>query len=452
MQYYCFDALLLKEGWMKPAYVGIQSGVIRYLSGARPDATEPIEHVEGYALPGFINAHSHAFQYAMAGIAEQHNSGTNDDFWSWRETMYQCALSVTPEQMEAVASMAYAEMLRNGYTHVVEFHYVHHDQAGNPYSNVSEMGERLLRAANASGVRITLAPVLYQKGNFGTAPYPQQRRFICRDTDEYLQLLDDSATAVSHYPHAGLAFGVHSLRAAEAESIKRVYEEGPPLPFHMHAAEQRKEINDCRAYLGATPVEWLLQNLPVENRFHLVHCTHMTTAETQRLAASGAHVVLCPGTEANLGDGIFPLTEFASYRGKWSLGTDSHISLNPLEDIRWMDYAQRLTTHKRNTFDDGAQVIIDQVLQSGREAAGISDYTNYFETGSSFDAVVYDSHAPLLARASMKQILPSIVYTADSSAVVGTIVGGDWKVRRGMHVNQESIRQSFGTAVKKIFA
>jgi formimidoylglutamate deiminase len=291
------------------------------------------------------------------------------------------------------------------------------------------MGERLIAAAKAGGIKITLVPVFYQKGDFGKESQPRQHRFISATIDEYFKLLDSSRQAVSHYEYARLGFGVHSLRAVDAGDIITTYEEGPKeLPFHLHAAEQLGEVERCMAYLDKRPVEWLLENLPLNNRFHIVHCTHMTALETENLAKSGAYAVLCPGTEGNLGDGIFPLKDFAQHGGNWSVGTDSHVSLNPLEDLRWLDYAQRLTTHKRNTFANGASVLIEKAFCSGVKAMG--NYArDYFAIGQPLDAVVYDITQPLLAQAGIKHLLPAIVYTTDASAVLGTLVNGGWRYK-----------------------
>ncbi len=427
-----FKYLLQQEGWLQNCYVNTdQHGIIQSLSAMPPEDAIVIEYINGFALPGFQNAHSHAFQFGMAGMAEKHKPNTNDDFWSWREAMYECALSMNPEEMERVAVACYKEMLRNGYTHVAEFHYLHHDKNGNPYNNLAEMGERLLAAATAAGIKITLVPVFYQKGGFDQEPQPRQRRFISKTIDQYFHLLDDTAHAVTMYANAMLGFGVHSLRAVNAADIRKAYEEGPKgIPFHLHAAEQLKEVDDCLKHWKKRPIEWLLENLPLNEHFHIVHCTHMNDYEVEALARSRAHAVLCPGTEGNLGDGIFRLSEYYHHGGSWSIGTDSHISLNPLEDLRWLDYAQRFTTHKRNTFDDGATTLIHKTIQSGRRAMGNTVPTDYFQVGQPLDAVVYSAEAPLLQQAGMNHALQALVYTADSSAVLGTLVNGKWVYKK----------------------
>src|SRR5258706_8681372 len=332
LNYFKFKALLQKDSWVSPAYVGVdEKGLVQYLSNHAPENGIAMDPVDGFVLPGFQNAHSHAFQYAMAGLAENHPADTVDDFWTWREAMYRCALSVDPGQAEAIASLLYAEMLRHGYTHVAEFHYLHHDQSGKAYAHLAEMGERMIAAATTSGIKITLVPVFYQKGNFGTEPLPHQRRFISTSVEDYFRLLEGSRAVVKNNDHARLGFSVHSLRAVELSDVIKTFQQGPKeLPFHIHVAEQQKEVNDCLAYCGKRPMQWLLENLPVTERFHLVHATHLHDDELKKLAVSGASVVLCPSTEGNLGDGIFRMEEYVKSGGHWSIGTDSHVGLNPL--------------------------------------------------------------------------------------------------------------------------
>lgn len=447
---YHFEAILQHSGWISPAFVEVDDrGRIKNISQA-PLSEKPIEPVNGYALPGFQNAHSHAFQFAMAGMAEKHDVNAVDDFWSWREAMYACALTMDPDQMQAVAAMAYAEMLKRGYTHVAEFQYLHHDKNGKPYGNQAEMSVSLVAAAAIAGIKMTLIPVFYQKGGFGKDAGPAQRRFAFPDVDEYFKLLNDCAAVVKDVTTARLGFGVHSLRAATTNDILRIASEGPAnIPFHMHAAEQLKEVNDSLNFLQQRPVEWLLNNLDLNERCHLIHCTHLTDTEVVGLGQSGANVVLCPGTEANLGDGIFRLTDFAMHSDHWCIGTDSHISLNPLEDLRWLDYTQRLTNHKRNTFADGATVLVRSTFFAGRSAMGLSA-GDFFEVGRPLDAVVYRGDSPLLNTAGVEHLLPTLVYTADGSSVLGTIVDGEWICRHLHHKHEGEILKDFQRALKNI--
>jgi formimidoylglutamate deiminase len=358
---------------------------------------------------------------------------------------------MSPDQVEAVAAMLYAEMICMGYTHVAEFHYLHNDTTGKPYANPGEMCERLLAAADTAGIKITLVPVLYQKGNFGAAPQPRQRRFIIPAIDDYLHLLDLVSNLVSKSNNYGLGFGVHSLRAVDTADIITVYQQGPKhIPFHLHAAEQLKEVEDCIGYCNQRPVEWLLENLPLSDRFHLVHCTHMNDFEVAALARTAANVVLCPGTEGNLGDGIFRFSDYTKTGGSWSIGTDSHISLNPLEDLRWLDYAQRLVTHKRNAFDNPAHVLLSSALFAGRKAMDNHRTTKFFELNSAFDAVVYDTKSPLLANPESTHLLPSIIFTCDSSNILGTLINGKWIVKNRQHTRRDAIMANYIKAVKNL--
>ncbi|HMR56206.1 MAG TPA: amidohydrolase family protein, partial [Cyclobacteriaceae bacterium] len=247
LKFFHFSALFQKEGWLDSAYVGVDThGLIQYLNTTPPQHGIAIESVQGFVLPGFQNAHSHAFQYAMAGLAENHPTGVADDFWTWREAMYQCALSVDPDQAQAIAAMLYAEMVRVGYTHVAEFHYLHHDKEGKPYTQLAEMGLRMAEAAKQAGIKITLIPVFYQKGGFGLDPQPRQRRFISKTVDDYFKLLDASLQVIKGYANARPGFSVHSLRAVDLTDIKTTFQQGPKqLPFHLHVAEQKKEVADC---------------------------------------------------------------------------------------------------------------------------------------------------------------------------------------------------------------
>lgn len=361
--------------------------------------------------------------------------------------MYSVALRIDPDQMQTIATMLYAEMLRKGYTHVAEFHYLHHDRDGKAYTNVAEMGFRLVEAAKTAGIKITLIPVFYQKGGFGREPQPGQRRFISRSIDDYFKLLQASTPAIAQYEGASLGFGVHSLRAVDVDDIVGTITKGPgDVPFHMHVAEQLKEVDECVAHLRQRPVEWVLNNLPVDERFHLVHCTHLNDNEIEMLARSRAHAVLCPGTEGNLGDGIFRLTDYARQGGHWSIGTDSHISLNPLEDLRWLDYAQRLTTHERNTFDDGAHVLIRETITAGRMAMG-TPRKEFFEIGEPLDAAIFDARSPLLMDDDTTSLLPRILYNCDSSDLYGTLVNGQWVTRAGRHHLDRPIREEFLNAI-----
>ncbi len=452
MHFFQFNSLLLQKKWLSPAYVGVDTnGIVRYLNSTPPDETIALESVQGFALPGFQNAHSHAFQYAMAGLAENHPIGIDDDFWAWREAMYQCALTVDPDQAEAIAAILYGEMLRHGYTHVAEFHYLHHDKNGKPYSNLAEMGERMISAAKTAGIKITLIPVFYQKGGFGLDSQPRQKRFISKTVADYFKLLEASKDVLRNYKDASLGFSAHSLRAVDLKDVIETFNHGPKnLPFHIHVAEQKKEVTDCVAFCSKRPLQWMLENLPVDDRFHLIHSTHLDDSEVKLLASSKANVVLCPSTEGNLGDGIFRMREYVKLGGHWSIGTDSHIGINPLEEFRMIDYRQRLVSNFRNTFEgDAAKYMVNEEIESGRKAMG-HPLQNYFEVGQPFDAIVYNAQSHLLADTSEKNRLATIVFTGDSSRNLGTIVNGKWVVKNQHHIAGRKLKDDFAKAMKEL--
>lgn len=452
---YKLKGLLQNSGWITPAFVSVdQNGKIISISDS---SVQKIDYdLNCLAIPGFQNAHSHAFQYAMAGLAERHStSQTPDDFWSWRDAMYKLALSVDPDQMEVIATMLYAEMMRHGYTHVAEFHYVHHDKNGKPYDQLSGMGARLVSAAKNVGIGITLIPIFYQKGGFGKQPQEGQKRFISPDSDSYFKLLEASQKNCEDYEHANVALGIHSMRGVDPEIIKEIALNGPKnLPFHIHISEQLKEVDDSLEYLGKRPVEWMLENCNVDSRFHLVHATHLNETELRGIAQSGAHVVLCPSTEGNLGDGIFPFIAFRNLGGKWSIGTDSHIGLNPLEELRILDYGQRLTTHKRNTFyssseGDSGKFAIDMITKSGRKA--MNNFSeNYFAEGEYFNAALFDADAPLIAASGLKNLTSTVVYSVDTTMQCGVISHGRLFSEKNNQDQINQIKRDFVSCLKSL--
>ncbi|MGV6861516.1 MAG: formimidoylglutamate deiminase [Putridiphycobacter sp.] len=455
MTTYQFKGLLQQNKWMAPAIVTVDdSGAITEISEFPSNQSKcssvKVDHViDAYALPGFQNAHSHAFQYAMAGLAEVHSTDqTPDDFWSWREAMYKLALSISPDDLEVIATQLYAEMLRHGYTNVAEFHYVHHDKNGQHYNNLSEMGERLISAAKNVGISITLIPIFYQKGGFGKSPNEGQKRFISSTIEDYNTLLKACQASAKHYEHANVAIGIHSMRGVEPKDIIKVATSfDQNLPFHIHISEQLKEVEDSIDYLNARPVEWFLNHIDTNERFHFVHATHLTDDETFNLAKSKGNVVLCPSTEGNLGDGIFPLRKYQNYGGKWSIGTDSHVGLNPFEELRILDYGQRLTSHKRNTFyskeqGDSGLFAFEMALKSGRKAMNNFN-ENYFEVGQKLNAVLIEANPPLIRSSSLKNIPSTTLFSTDASQQFGTIANGKLVVKNGKHIHAQDVQSKF---------
>lgn len=453
-KHYTFKGLLTENGWLENVTVSVTPE--GRISAINTNSEITGECVEGYALPGFQNAHSHAFQYAMAGLAEFHEgTGIPDDFWSWRTAMYDLALRISPQHLEHIATMLYAEMVRHGYTAVAEFHYLHHDTNGKPYANLAELGERLMAAAQTAGIHLTLVPMCYQQGGFNTPPEDKQRRFISKTIADYYKLLERTEAIAQSYNNVTIGIGIHSLRAVDRDHVIELCNNlKGDKPFHIHVSEQLKEIEDCLRNYGKRPVEWLLDNCNVNDNYHLVHATHLNDYEVRGIAAAQANVVICPSTEGNLGDGLFPFNDYKNLNGNWSIGTDSHIGLNPFEELRILDYGQRLTTHKRDTFYKNKQGnsgfnAIKMAWKSGRKAMGKS-HNSFFEIGASFDAVIIDAKSPLVATASPKHLCNTFVYACDASNTLGTIINGQWNVQFGKHILSDTISSNFVATMKDL--
>lgn len=459
MTYLRFSGLFTGKNWIEPAYVCLDTeGKIQKISEYPISEDSRPVVIDGFAIPGFQNCHSHAFQYAMAGLAEHLPADRkSDDFWSWRETMYHLAQNLTPDQFRVIATAVYSEMLRNGITAVAEFHYLHHDISGKPYKNCAEMAIQLMEAAQFVGIQLTLIPIFYQLGGFGEAPRFTQRRFISNNCDDYARILEASRTAASKYPDAIVGIGVHSLRAARPEDIKKVFNLDPETIAHIHVAEQRREVVDCIKHLGTRPIAWLLNEIEINSRFALIHATHSDPGELDRLAKAGATVVICPSTEANLGDGLFNLVHYRSAGGRLAIGTDSHIGLNPMEELRWLDYCQRAQRYQRNILcepgQDSGEIAFMETWQNGRLALGrdIQDNTGTaFAVGIPFDAAIIDAHHPLIVSKPRSRRLSAIVYGGDPSIFRGVMRNGRWLVEYGIHKLSSTIRRQFTDALATI--
>ncbi len=450
MKRYAFEALWQGRAWVEPAVVTVDDkGVIQEISqGVAPAGAEV---VPGWALPGVPNAHSHAFQFALAGLTEHVAPGkTDDDFWSWREAMYDLALKIGPDAVEAIAAYVFAEMVGRGFTAVAEFHYLQHQPDGRPYHEPTLMAEALCRAATRAGIRLTLIPVHYHFGDFAKPASARQRRFLFDGATAYLDFATACAAVARRHAH-GIGGGVHSLRASSAEETKAIFKALPDAwPRHLHVAEQRKEVEACVAALGRRPVTWVLENLSLDRRFHLVHATHADESEVRAIAATGANVVLCPTTEANLGDGFFPLALYRECGGRFSIGTDSHIGIDPWEELRLLDYGQRLRLEQRNPLcragESSGEVLLRETALSGACAMGRSG-KSFLGVGDSLDAVVVDASDPLNGRLSRERRIDTRVFANGSRPLLGTMIGGQWAARAGVHLRRDELaaaaRQAF---------
>lgn len=433
-----FDHLYLNKLWSSNVTIQTDgSGVIQNISlNSREKADH---HVRGWTTPGFYNCHSHAFQYAFLGRTEYLDGrNSHDDFWTWRTKMYKLANSISPEEFEAIATLIYAKMLKAGYTWVTEFQYLHHDQNGKAFEDLGEMSQRLLNAAKNVGIGITLAPTFYQMGGFGKPAREEQRRFIAKNADEFLRLRESCAAKIkAEAQSAGqkLATAFHSLRAVQADDIKKVLAALPKdEPIHIHIAEQIKEVEDCLEHLKARPVEWLLGNLNVNENWFLVHATHTNNDELSNLAKSKGQAVLCPSTEGNLGDGVFSLVEFKNAGGHWCIGTDSQISVNPMEDLRWLEYSQRLKHQRRNALcsepgSDSGELHFNEALDTGRKAQGLSGPE--FSIGENLDFISFYEDSELFHSCPASRRLSTVIFGLNGEAVDSVVTRGQWRVSEG---------------------
>lgn len=429
---------LLPEGWATGVRVEVADGtIVRIETGVSPQSGDEIHSV---LLPAMPNLHSHAFQRAMAGLAEVRGPDS-DSFWSWRTIMYKFALSMTPEQMEAVAAQLYMEMLEAGFSRVGEFHYLHRDKDGRPYANIAELAERIGAASAEAGIGLTLLPVFYAHSGFGgAAPVDGQRRFI-NSIDSFARLMDGCERIVAGLDGAVLGVAPHSLRAVTPQELEAVVPLAKGGPVHIHVAEQVKEVEDCVAWSGARPVQWLLENAPVDERWCLIHATHMTEEETRQMARRRAIAGLCPITEANLGDGTFEAPLFLSQGGRYGIGSDSNVLISLPGELRQLEYSQRLARRARNVIAEpngstGRQ-LFDQALVGGAAALGTQ---SGLSVGNPADLLSLDATA--LPYLSGDPLLDHWIF-AGGLAIDSVWVRGRKQVAGGRHIRRTEIERRF---------
>ncbi|GJI99138.1 formimidoylglutamate deiminase [Duganella caerulea] len=438
---------LLPEGWRKDVLVEWDANgtIVRVDTGvAVPAGAQLIAPVVEYALPGMINLHSHSFQRALGGRTEKAGE-TKDSFWTWRDLMYRFARNITPEHIEAIAAQLFSECLRHGYTSMCEFHYVQRAPDGAMYPRPAETAERVIAAARLAGIGITMLPVLYSYSGFGeSALKPEQQRFKTDAQDvlrivEALEPLRDARTEVGVAPH--------SLRAASVAQMNEVLATLPKeRPVHIHIAEQTQEVQQSLDWSGSRPVQWLLDQVDVNERWCLIHATHLMRDEVERMARSGAVAGLCPTTEANLGDGLFPLEQFLAEGGRFGIGSDSHISQSAVEELRWLEYGQRLQHQRRNiAVSAGERNVGDFLwqgaLQGGAQASGRP--VGALAPGRRADMIVLDDQHPNLYGLALDEVLGSFVFCGNDNLVKDVMVGGQWVVRNQQHVAQQAIAVRF---------
>lgn len=457
MDTYYAEEALLPTGWA--VRVRVEVDAAGTIASVTSDASaEGAERLAGPLLPGMANLHSHAFQRAMAGLAEVRGA-PDDDFWSWRELMYRFAGRITPKQAASIARFLYIEMLKCGYTAVAEFHYVHNDAAGKPYANPAEMSLAHVTAAREAGIAITMLPVLYSYGNFGAAQLgPRQQRFRSSPED-ILAIVGAVRSAADGHPDVNCGVAPHSLRAADLDGLQDLLAGLDSIdagaPVHIHIAEQTREVDDSIAFSGMRPVEWLLEHLPVDRRWCLVHATHLNGDETRSLAQSGAVAGLCPTTEGNLGDGIFPLPAYRAAGGRYGIGSDSHVSRDPFEELRLLEYVQRLVMRRRNITVGAVSAAVGTTLWLEAAAGGAQALGRAMDglvAGQRADFVVLDAQRPDLAGRTGDMIANAAIFSGSAGLVRDVMVGGRWQVRGGRHLLEDGASGDYIKAVGELLA
>jgi formimidoylglutamate deiminase len=446
------DHALLPDGWAEKVGIDIEGG--RIVAVHANASAEGRERITGIALPGLPNLHSHTFQRGMAGLAETRGP-EGDSFWTWRQVMYRFLGSLTPDDVEAIAAFAMMEMLEGGFTALAEFHYLHHDADGRPYADIAELSHRIAAAAQETGMGLTLLPVFYAHGGFGgVAPTEGQRRFI-NDVESYARLLDGAREAVAGLDDAVVGIAPHSLRAVTSDSLNEVATMAGEGPIHIHIAEQVKEVEDCLAWSGRRPVQWLLEHAPVDQRWCLIHATHTTDEEVRAFARTGAVAGLCPITEASLGDGIFPAREFVGAGGAFGVGTDSNVLVGVADELRQLEYGQRLKHRERNVLSAGAgrstgRALFDHALAGGARA--LAQMSVGLTPGARADIVTLDITHPSLAGRARDAAIDGWIFAGGNGAIDCVWAGGDKVVEGGRHRLRQAAREHFNASVRRLVA
>lgn len=443
-----FDHALTPEGWQRDVAVAISpDGTIASVDAGSTDG----EHIAGAAIPGVANLHCHAFQRAFAGLTEQ--AGLSDDsFWTWRERMYAFLSRMEPEDAEAVAAFAYMEMLESGFTTVAEFHYLHHRPDGSTYANPAEMAVRHVAAADETGIGLTMLPVFYAHGGFGGTPAtPGQRRFI-NTPDGFARLVEKTAEACAGRPGMRVGIAPHSLRAVTPAELRIIDTLLPAAPRHVHVSEQTKEVEDCLAAHGVTPIRLLADSIELTERWCLIHATHATPEELTLIATTGAVAGLCPITEANLGDGVFPAAAFQAQGGRYGVGSDSNVLISLVEELRILEYGQRLTARRRNVLagrsESTGSRLFGQVLAGGAQACGSALFG--MSAGAPADIVVLDTVLPEFTAATPGQFLDIWTFGFGGRAVTDVFTRGRHVVAGGRHRQRQRHASRFREVVKRL--
>jgi formiminoglutamate deiminase len=438
-----FDHALLPSGWAHDVRIIVAGGMIHSVVDKASRAGA--ECIAGIAIPGLPNVHCHAFQRAMAGLTER-RAQDGDSFWTWREAMYGLLNRVSPDDVEAIAAFAYMQMLEAGFTAVGEFHYLHHDIDGRPYADLGEMAARIASASARARIGLTLLPSFYGFGGFGGEPAAAAQRRCVNDPERFLKLLERTRAILAALPDARLGIAPHSLRAVTPDTLRAVCDAAPQGPIHIHAAEQLREVDESLASLGARPVEWLIDNIGLDQRWCVVHATHTTNREIRTLASTGAVVGLCSLTEASLGDGIFDAASYLAAGGRFGIGSDSNIQIDAAAEMRQLEYSQRLRRRARNVMtlrpdESTGRRIFEMALAGGAQA--LQQPIGAIAAGLRADIVLLDSdHADLASRRG-DEWLDAWIFVVGRPAVRTVLAGGEIVVENGRHVAQPAIKSRY---------
>ncbi len=456
---YLLESAYLAHGWSRNVIVSVGAdGLITDIRppDQTPDGGRSAQRIAGIVVPGMANAHSHAFQRAMAGNTEFRLSA-RDSFWTWRQAMYALANRVEPEELQVIATQLYVEMLKAGYTAVAEFNYLHRRRDGSAYHGSNALWDAIAAAAEAAGIGLTFLPTLYQTSDFGAQPLKKEQQRFLFQTEEFLRAVEAQVRQDRGTRRTGVAF--HSLRAVPLDTLRAATRAlrsmDAAMPLHIHIAEQQLEVEACRRETGRRPIELLLDAGVLDEQWCLVHATHATPQELQAVAASRAVVSVSISTEANLGDGFFDTQRFLELGGRLCVGSDSHATVDPAEELRWLEYQQRLRETRRGVLATVDESHVGTVLWRGAAAHGaaaLGQPAGSIEVGRRADWIVLDADHPTMAGAALDTVLDRLVFAGGRAAVRDTMVAGTWVVRDGRHTADDALRAEFGPLLARLTA
>jgi len=441
--------ILLTTGWTSDVTLDIENGVIADISNEKVAGAMVVEQP---IVPGMVNLHSHSFQKAFVGLTE-FKASQQDSFWSWRDAMYRLLQKVTPDDLKVISEYLYGEMLRHGYTSCAEFHYLHNQANGVPYDDPAACSHAIIQGAKASGILLRHCPVFYHYSGFGKKTHESGQKPFFNTVESFQRLLE--VLQKDYQNDSQVEFGVapHSLRAVSKQQLHELLDWWKSGPFHIHIAEQEKEVNECVSYYGKRPVEFLLQQGDIGEQWCFVHATHLTASETRDLAKSGVVAGLCPETEANLGDGIFPAIDYLSHSGRWGIGSDSHICISPWRELRTLEYSQRFLHRQRNLLAQSELPHVGRYLWETAAYNGsqvVHQQTGKLAIGQRADFITLNTELPELTGRDDDFLLDSAIFACNDNPVRDVMVAGQWRVQQGELLNQQDSAQKYRQVLKRL--